>query len=272
MKRLAAIPLFIPLILGATTLEEKPWFGNMCEFNWRAEYGYSFYDKVDRARVQLQKTSHDHLAATGLGVTIPDDWNWQVEVDFFSSPRTSFNWRSFAISARKRFLDDLCYDPISLTAGVTMRAVSRRMLEDVSVPFHSRGDFELHTALGKEWSQGPYWQWRIWGLGAVGIGIKGLPWFRTGLYFMGNWCDRLKWRLFGRGYFGTGRREHVSIQNFNGWGNLHHQSIDLGASIKVLFGTWGTLRFGYMRRVFAHVFPEDVNFFTVTYKLPFCPI
>ncbi len=271
MKRLAATLFFLPLALSATTFEEQPWFGDMCEFDWRAQYSYSFYAQVDRALVPLKNTSHDHLVATGLGVTLPDDWNWQVEVDFFTSPRTDFGWRSFAFSARRRLLDDVACDPISLTVGATVRAAPGRMLRDISVPFHSRGDFELHTSLGKEWSRGPYWQWRIWGLGAAGIGVRGLPWFRTDLYFEGNWCDRLQWRLFALGYFGTGRKEFVDIQDFHGWANRHHQSIDIGATFKLLFNTWGSLRFDYSYRVFAHVYPERINAFTATYTLPFSP-
>jgi hypothetical protein len=204
-------------------------------------------------------------------VTLPDEWNWQTEVDFFSSPRTSFGWRSVAFSARRRLLDDVTCDPISWIVGATARAVAKNTLSDISVPFHSRGDFELHTALGKEWGHGRHWQWRVWGLGAVGIGVRGLPWFRTDLYFEGNWCDRFQWRLFGLGYFGTGRKEFVDINHFHGWANRHHQSIDLGGSLKLLLDTWGALRFDYSYRVYAHVFPERLQALTLTYTLPFCP-
>lgn len=268
MKRF--LPAFLtPVMLCATTFEEKPWFGQFCEFNWRAQYSYSFFDKVDRALTQLPSTSHDHLVATGLQLTAPETWNWQLEMDFFNSPRSDWGWRSAAFSARKLFCDDVCGDPISLTGGLTIRAVSKRMLKDVSVPFHARGNFELHTALGKEWSKGCTWQWRIWGLGALGMGTRGLPWVRTDLYFLGNWCDRHQWRLFARGYFGLGRKDHVDIQDFNGYGNIAHRSIDLGGSWKILCGIWGSLRFDYSHRVFARAFPEHLNAFTITYDLPF---
>ena len=71
------------------------------------------------------------------------------------------------------------------------------------------------------------------------------------------------------GNVGFGGKQHVDVHHFNGWAEFQHQSIDLGAAYGYEFALWGKLTATYAHRVFAHNFPERVNFFTLTYSLPF---
>jgi hypothetical protein len=166
-------------------------------------------------------------------------------------------------------MNDVCGDPLSWTTGLSVRGVTRHSLKDVSCPYSSDVNFELNTALGKEWSQGPYWTTHLWGLLGAGIANHGSPWVRALAVCEKNWNDRHRAGLFAEGYFGFGELEHVSIQHFDGWGKYHHQSVDVGIDYRYHTDTWGEFTLAYTRRVYAHVFPEHVNFFTIMYQVPF---
>lgn len=269
MKRLCFFLSCIPSMIFA--LEEKPWFGNFLQFDFRSSYAYSFFPKVNDALVQLEHTFHNHVFNFGLMLTAPETWNWEVELEISDSTQVSWGYRSFAVQGRKLWLDDVCGDPVSLATGLVYRNVPGRMLHDVSTPYHAKANFEFNIALGKEWSDGPYWYFRVYGFGAVGQATKGSPWLRGDLFFWGNYCNCHQWYLYGRSYFGLGHRKVVDIDDFNGWADFAHQSIDLGIGYRYIMGIYGSLRFDYLRRVYAKSYPEQVNFFVVTYQLPFCP-
>lgn len=251
-------------------LEDKPWFGRFLEFDFSAQYNYSFFKKVDHALKQLKNTSNDHVLASGLQLCAPETWHWEAELEFANTPRSSWGYRSFALQIRKLWLDDVSYDPVSVSTGFVFRDVSTRMLHDISTPYHARENFEFHTAIGKEWSRGCYWYFRTFALVAIGQASRGLPWFRADLTFWGNYKKCHQWRLYGKSYFGLGRKKIVNISDFNGWANFRHKSIDLGMRYRYLMGIYGSLSFDYIHRIYARSFPEHVNFFIFTYKLPFC--
>ena len=137
-------------------------------------------------------------------------------------------------------------------------------------PYHGSLDSrELHTAFGREWSCGCYWVFHTWGLAAVGQATSGKPWLRGDLHLGLNFQDTHSFRLVAKSYWGLGSKETVPLADFDGWGDIRHQSIDLGGSYRYQFGCYGSLRFDYMRRVFAHSYPEEVNFFLFTFEYPF---
>lgn len=268
--KFATAALCVPSLCFA--LEEDPWFSEFLEFNFRTGYEYSFFNQIDHSSRSLDETIHAHVLDFGLGLTAPQDWNWELELEFADTTLESFGYRSFALGIRKLWWDDVCGDPVSLVTGFTYRDASSRFLTDPSTPYHARANFELHTSVGKEWCCGHYWSFRIFSLLALGQANKGSPWLRGDLTLWGNFQDCHQVSLYGKSYFGFGSRETVNIDNFNGWANIRHQSIDVGGSYRYLLGIYGSLRFDYLHRVYARSYPEHVNFFVFTYQLPFCPI
>lgn len=263
---------YLPLLLVVSSLyslEEKPWFCDLLEFQGLISYEYSFYSKVDNAVHPLKHTSHDNLITLGLSTRMPEDWQWQAELELAQTPRFSFGCRSFALEARYSLFDDVMGDALSLVVGGTFRHVTPRAMKDISTPYHGPFAGEVNLALGKEWCCGPSWTHRLFALGAFGDATRGKPWLRGDLFYMGNFCDRHQWRIFGLTYFGTGHHDRVNINHFHGWGQIDHRSIDLGIGYRYLFDYYGSLFFDYKRRVYAHSYPEQVNFFIISYEIPF---
>lgn len=262
------------LVLGLTqlsyALEEAPWYGDVFQFDVRAGYEYNFFKKVNRASPQLHSTFNTHVFGASLDLTAPDTWNWETELEFADTTTVSTGYRSFALQVRKLWLNDVACDPISLSTGFVYRDASSRMRKALSTPYHARGNFELHAAIGKEWSRCCDWIFRSYVVAAIGQGTRGSPWLRGDLYFWWNIEDCHQFYLYGRSYFGLGNQKTVPVDNFRGWSHIGHQSIDLGIGYRYFFGIYGILRFDYLYRVYARSYPERVNFFEFTYELPFC--
>ncbi len=259
--------LFLPSVCLA--LEEDPWFGNCFEFHFRPLYEYNFFDRVDNSAPKQKETFNTHFLDFGLGVTAPETWDWELEVEFADTTPISFGYRSFAFQVRKLWWDDVCGDPVSLTTGLVYRDASSRMRDALSTPYHARANFEFHTAIGKEWCDGCDWTFRIYTFAAVGQGTEGSPWLRGDLYFWANLHDCHQFRVFGMSYWGLGSQETVPIDDFKGWAKIGHQSIDVGASYRYRLGVYGWFRFDYMHRIFARSYPEHVNFFIISLDIPF---
>lgn len=270
MKKSLLTALVFPTL--AIAFVEEPWFPQCFEFNARAEYGFNTFRDVEGASPNLSSRFNTHEMALGLELTAPDTWDWQAEIEFADTTSVSFGYRSFALMARKLWLDDICGDCVSLTTGLSYRDASTRMRKALSTPYHGRANFEFHTAVGKEWSRGPYWITHTWVVAAIGQATSGMPWLR-GDFFLGfNIQDAHRLYFLFNSYIGLGSKNHVDVDSFNGWGNIAHRSIDIGARYAYHFCCYGKLEFDYMRRVYAHCYPERVNFFILRYTLPFCPI
>lgn len=267
MKKSFFLALSLPVLTFG--LEKDPWFTDFLEFQFRPSYEYNFFHKIDNSSRPLKKTIHTHVVGAGLEVTAPETWNWEMEIEFADTESASWGYRSFALQIRKLWLDDVCGDPVSLSSGIVYRDASSRFLKAFSTPYHARGNFELHTAMGKEWSQDCYWRFRIFALGAVGQGTHGAPWLRGDLTLWGNFQDRQQVSLYAKSYFGLGSKTTVPIDHFHGWANIGHHSVDLGGSYRVQFGIYGALRFDYLYRIYARSYPEGVNFFILSYQFPF---
>lgn len=262
---------FFLLPSSCFALQEKPWFGDLCEFHFRPQYEYNFFDEVSNALPPQEGTFNTHVATLGFDTTIPDTWSYELELELAQARGFSFGYRSFALQVRKLWFDDVCGDFLSLSTGLIYRDASTKFRKALSTPYHARANFEFHTAIGKEWSKGCDWIFRIYGVGAVGLGTKGSPWLRGDLFLWWNYHDCHQLLIYGQSYFGLGNQKIVPLDSFRGWGRIHHQSIDLGIGYRFHFGIYGWLRFDYLYRVYALSYPEKVNFFIISFDFPFCP-
>lgn len=268
MKKLA---LALALPVAGFALEQDPWFDQCYEFLFRADYSYDFFRKIDHASPPLHKTQQTHVVGAELELTAPETWNWQLELELATTNGESFGYRSFALQIMRGWLDDVCGDPISLATGFLYRDASSRFLHAPSTPYHARANFEFYTSMGKEWSRGHCWLFRVFALGAVGQGSRGSPWARGDLTLWANSCDRYEIKFYVKSYFGFGDHTTVDLDPFRGWAKIRHQSVDIGGSYRFCGTIYGSLRFDYLYRVYARSYPEHVNWFQVTYELPFCP-
>lgn len=257
------------LFLSGHALEVAPWFGEIWEFHLRSNYTYYRFSHVQNGYPDLKHPWNTQLLAFSLEVPMKDTFDTEVEIEFAHTSQQSWGFRSCAGQFRYLLLDDVAGDPISLMVGANIRGVSHRSLRDISSPYHAEANFEVNSAVGKEWSYMQYWRMRSFAFAGMGIANRGSLWIRGLAAFEGNYQDRHQYQVFANTYWGFGPNRRVNIDHFNGYAKIHHQSIDLGAGYSYLFDMWGSLNLNYAFRVYAHSFPEYVNFFALTYNLPF---
>lgn len=263
--------VLIPLTLCA--LEKKPWFGNLLECQLDSAFTYSRYHQIQNACVPFTHPINDYLVYFDLGIAPASDWAVDVDMELAQTPERSFGVQSYAGQFRMLWLDDVIGQACSLVTGVSARGVTPKSVRDVNSPYHSYFNAEVNMAIGKELVENaPFWRVRSYLFAAVGMANKGSPWTRGNFYLDVNARDRHQWSFFAESYFGFGSQRLVNVDNFHGYAKIHHQSVDVGLAYRYGLGRWGLLSVEYARRVFARSFPENVNFFTLRYQLPFSPV
>jgi len=265
--RLRKLLFLLPISLFG--LDRIPWFCNVWEFTFTPTYTYSRYPDVQNGVPKNQTPSHDHVLSLDLGFSPSPQWQIDSEAEFADTPRQSMGLRSIAAQARYLWLDDLLGDPVSLTTGAVLRAVTRHSIKDVSCPYHSYMNYEINTALGREWDRGFDWTFRIFGGASLGIANHGYPWTSAFWIIEGQMHHAHRLGLFVDGSLGFGHHKKVFINHFNGYASIEHRNIDAGVKYTYVFEIWGQLSLSYARRLYARSFPEKVNFFTISYMLPF---
>ncbi len=268
-KELQYSVAFILLSGAAFSLETRPWFSEVYEFNFQSDFTYSRFSKVQGASRQLKSPVNDFDFLFDLGFTLSESIDFQVELEVADTSITSWNFRSGAMQARYRLLDDISGDPVSLVFGLNVRGTTHNFLRDVSTPYASEFDSELTCSVGREWSKEGFWTMRTYALMTLGQGIQGYPWTRDLLVWQWNLNDIHRFTLFAEGDVGFGGNQHVNVKRFSGWGKFQHQSIDLGLAYGYKIGFYGVLTASYAHRVFAHNYPEHVNCFMLSYHLPY---
>ncbi len=250
-------------------LEIQPWFCNTWEFTFTPSYTYGRFHSVQNGDPQLKKSFNENLLTFDLEVSPSPNWDMDADVEFADTTVQSMALRSGAMQVRYLWLDDVIGDPVSLTTGISARGVASRSLKDISCPYHFHANFEANTSIGKEWDHGFDWHMRLYGFGAIGAANRGYPWVRAFATFEGNIHSTHRLGIFAETYIGFGNQAHVHTNHFNGYADIRHRNIDTGIKYTYVFEIWGHLSFAYTRRVYARSFPENVNFFTVSYMLPF---
>lgn len=261
--------LFLLLPVSLCALEIEPWFCNTWEFTFTPAYTYGRFHSVQNGHPHLKKPFNENLLTLDLEVSPSPNWDLDGDVEFAATTAQSMALRSGAFQARYLWLDDVMGDPVSLTTGLSARGVSSRSLKDISCPYHFHTNFEASTSIGKEWDHGFDWCVRLYGYGALGIANRGSPWARAFGMLEGNVQSTHRFGVFAEGYFGFGSRDRVHINRFNGYADIRHRNIDAGVKYTYVFEIWGQLSFAYAHRFYAKSFPENVNFFTISYMLPF---
>jgi hypothetical protein len=150
-----------------------------------------------------------------------------------------------------------------------VRAVAPKSVRDVSSPYASYLNFEVTTAVGKEFSYKDTWRLRWYALGALGIANQGYPWCRYDASVEGNINYNYRFGLYSCGYFGLGGTNYVDVGHFRGWGHVHHQSVDIGAFFRYKFDRWGALKLAYTFRAYALNYPQWQQSARLVYDLPF---
>jgi hypothetical protein len=251
------------------SLDQQPWYGNVYEFRADAGFTYYYFNNVQGALKQPESASNNYLTFGGFGFTLSEQLDFDMDIELTRTPRQNYSFRSGALQARYRFLNDIAGDPVTLTTGFNIRGVGAKSVKDISSPYASYANFELTTAIGKEKTVKDSWKIRGYGLLSLGAACQGYPWSRYLALFESNFSDIHRLGIFSEGYFGLGGKNYVNIKHFRGWSHVQHDSIDIGALYSRVMGVWGKLMLEYSSRVFAHNYPEYEQRATIRYEIPF---
>jgi hypothetical protein len=269
MRVLRLAFLFLLCPFWSDALEVQPWFGDVLEFHYLGSYIYSRFTSIQNGVPQIRSPFNSHVLYSGLDFSPTPEWSVDMDIQFAATSKEAFNFRTVAIQARYLWLDDIVGDPVSFSTGASIRPTVTSSLKDVSCPYHGNVDFELNFSFGKEFDISDRSRIRTWGYGAVGHANRGSPWVRGIIAFETNIEDMHKFAVYADGINGYGRHTRVNVDHFFGYARIRQKAIDLGIRYGYRMGVWGTFRIGYERRLLAKSCPAKVNFFIVSYLLPF---
>ncbi len=250
-------------------LTEMPWFQTPLEFVGRLVVNPSFFTNVKNGYNPTHYHSTNVLAEAALLVPILPTVDVEAEITLLRTSKYPFGFESVALQGRMLFLDDLSGDPISLDVGFNIRIVAAQRLHDVATPYHNLANFELTSAIGKEWQWRENWLARSYLVLGLGEANKGYPWTRFYLRGEVELVSQLALNAFLAGYFGLGPRNNVNVSHFSSYALIQHQNVDIGAGLSYFFKVYGELSFMYAYRLFAHAFPDKYQSFRLSYSIPF---
>lgn len=265
--------LLCAFFLGQFTCEAtdlKPWFGKEYEVEIRTTLLYQYYySLVVPHRPRLSESSNDLFLT--LSAAYPfKRYCCEFEATVAHTHHQNYRWDNFRFTGRCQFLDEFEGDCISAVVGLTLMEPFSRALHDVSSFHHGHLEAEATLSVGKQYGyiDRNAHQYRWWNVAGLGNSDIGSPWVREYAAFEYQYKCFQYFRLFVDTLWGTGW-ENLMKFCFIGYGNIRHQSVDVGFRYSYDLECWGTLSLQYARRVYALNFPEKTNRVLFEYYLPF---
>lgn len=193
----------------------------------------------------------------------------QLETTLANTHHRSFGFDSARLTFRYQFMDDITDDPFSVMVGATAIQAVRLALNDCGSFHHGLIEGEAHVTIGKESSYKQLWLHHWWLTLGVGGADVGYPWVRANAVWEKNFCNEHHLRVFVNTLWGMGHHNLHRNHHFHGYGNIRHQSVDVGIRYGYWFPFDGELSAEYARRVYAKNFPANGNIFQLAYLYPF---
>ena len=260
--------LLFPTVLFSFALE--PWYASFPECEFRVSGAYRFTPSLDQKREKKKsRPFHDSLIHLNGGMQFWPNWEIQMQTDCLKTKKSNWEVERFGIQIRSLLLNDIAGDLMSVSLGLQGYYVPMNALQKVISPYHSQGNLEAGLSVGKEMGPFDAWSVRWFYFLGIGIGNRGAPWLRPLISFDINIFQKGQCGLFSEGYFGLGRSHRLCVDAFNGYGNIAHRSIDCGVHYTYQFEVWGAIRFAYVQRVYAVLFPHRVRMVQLEYRFPF---
>lgn len=260
--------LLVCITALAWGFDQRPWIGEPYLLEFRPSFTLSYFPSVANANRSHFSSWNEDLNLN-LGVATMSNYDIQLEIDAFNSRMRSFNVESVGAQIRKLLLDDVEGDLLSWIVGFNYKVVPHHRLKDVAMPYHYVSNFEFVSSIGKEFSRESEWIYRIYTFMSFGIANKGSPWIKADLYVEGLIQAKHEWDLFLNSYFGFGEKNTIDIDQFDGYYNTAHHSLDLGAGYRYHFDVYGSLGVNGLYRLYAHAYPRHLFAITIDYRFPF---
>ncbi len=254
---------------GEALLVEEPWFCPPFQFHAGTDVEVSFFPDVYYGINPVGYSSTN--VEWNLYALFPftETFDAQAEISFMRTTKLNFNFETVVAQVRKQFLNDVEGDFVSLDAGFNYRFVPSIRLTDVATPYHNISNFELFSAIGKEFTKEFKWYLRTFLWAGVGQANRGYPWGKFNFNIRGKVHANYVVGGGVKGYFGAGPQVIVNIDKFNSYASIRHRSVDVYAQFGYISDIWGAIMFRYTNRPYARSYPEQYNAFLISYDYPF---
>ncbi|MBA3958618.1 MAG: hypothetical protein H0X51_09550 [Parachlamydiaceae bacterium] len=260
-------------VLPLSATELAPWLGQDLMIESRATYLFQSYRKIQTPNGSIFRHANDNfftLGASFVRSNYSSNYSAEIEGTIADTHRQHFACDNLRLTLRYRMLNDIVDDCFTLTPGITITKAFKHSVRDPSSFHHGEIEAELHVAVGREASLGPYWRSRWWAVAGVGQGDHGEPWLRGDWNWERNWWnEQQQLHLFLHTLCGLGNKNLSPHKHFKGYGSVRHRSIDIGARYSYLFECDAILSLEYARRVYAHNFPMQANLVQLQLFFPF---
>jgi hypothetical protein len=255
------------IFINCEAIEYTPWLGNFSEFEWRNSLLYQHYSHVASHSTFVKRHADDVFFTTSLSNALPD-FGVELELTAARTRKQRGDIDNFRFAGRYVWLDDVAGDPISLTTGAVLTQCFISSLKDISSFHHGRGEAEVFVSLGKEKAQGVEWGSRYWTVLGIGVADRGSAWVRNNYGFDCRLCQLQEIRLLVNTLWGMGH-QRLRLHDFEGYGSLQHQSVDVGVRYTYLIDYVGNISLEYTYRPYARNFPAHTQRVMLTFLYTF---
>lgn len=267
LKKCLSAFILLPLAVFATDL--KPWLDNFGELQFHGNYLLQTFHNVDVPGGPSRYNSYDKFYNFSIGGTV---YNYKAEFEsnFADTRHHSFGLDNLRLTGNYLFLNDVTAEsPVSLMAGLTVTQALRISLNDIGSFHHGLIETEAHISVGKEMVCWQFWTSRAWAVFGIGVADVGSPWLRFDFAWEKNFWDLQRIKAYVNTLWGLGHHSLHLNRPFHGYGDIQHQSVDIGLSYFYRFYFGGEVSLDYSYRVHARNFPKNVNMYKLCFDYPF---
>lgn len=269
-KRVWLLFSLLILVFPLAATEFSPWLPRKYDINLKATLLCQAYSSLDAVCRDTHKPAADFFAFLAAEGAPCEDTDVELECVASDTRYKSFGFDAFKLTGRYQLMNDISEEhPIALTAGMTIFAVTKPALHDLSSFYHGRVQGEIHIAYGKEIPCKQFWASRTWAVVGLGLAEVGSAWMRGNVVWEKNWCDSHRFKLFVNSLWGFGKSRLNLSRHFKGYGPINHQSVDIGLGYTHVMPYRIELVADYSYRVYARNCPKGVSIFQVSYLYPF---
>lgn len=269
MKGLKYAIICLGMMQNIYGLKHDPYIPPPFSFEASAGYEFSYFSDVADAYNPSKYSSHVNDVVLELGMSVTPSWFVQVEVEFDETRKVDFDLLSVAPYVGYQIWNDLEGDYVALLVGGYFRYVPSGRLIDVATPYSAEWNFNLFFSLGKEYDVLGQPKAMVYAFVDAGIANRGKPYMNVDVmgdvYFYGRNIIRAGID----GFYGFGSKSLVNVNDFNGYGNINHSSLNVKIGYAYDFLVWGTFQALYKRRVLAVSYPEYLDAIEIKYDIGF---
>ncbi len=268
MKKFFFIILLITGSLSSSDFVLMPWMREPWYFDFSALYRFQYFSRVNNGYGNDNNRNISHWVESALVVPLFSNFDLEAKIEINEATDITFGLESIGIQGRKLWFDGITGDIFTLTTPINIRIVPKARLQSVATPYHNVFNVEAGCAVGKEFARGGTWISRFSAGSLIGSANTGSPWLKS---FINGEIKRGPF-VFGtilKSYIGFGSEIKVDVDNFKGYANIDHSSIDIEFFSRKKIGLWGNLLFIYTLRPYARSYPEQLSSGSIVYDIGF---